>query len=51
MPDSARDALISGEWDATGLLLEHYEDVERVAARLPYVSGYGQWRLRQVRTR
>lgn len=40
IPDSARDALISGQWDATGLLLEHYEDVERVAAGLPYVHGF-----------
>ena len=40
MPDSGRDALISGQWDATGLLLEHYEDVEGVAARLPYVQGF-----------
>ena len=36
IPDSARDALVSGRWDATGLLLENYDDVERVAARLPY---------------
>jgi 3-isopropylmalate/(R)-2-methylmalate dehydratase small subunit len=40
MPDSARDALISGQWDATGLLLEHYEDVEGVIARLPYIQGF-----------
>jgi 3-isopropylmalate/(R)-2-methylmalate dehydratase small subunit len=36
LPDSARGALLSGDWDATGLLLSHYEDVERTAARLPY---------------
>jgi hypothetical protein len=40
MPDSARDALISGQWDATGLLLEHYEDVDRIAAALPYIQGF-----------
>jgi 3-isopropylmalate/(R)-2-methylmalate dehydratase small subunit len=40
MPESARDALISGQWDATGLLLEHYEVVEGVAARLPYIQGF-----------
>jgi 3-isopropylmalate/(R)-2-methylmalate dehydratase small subunit len=36
MPAPARAALLSGEWDATGLLLDRYEAVERVAARLPY---------------
>jgi 3-isopropylmalate/(R)-2-methylmalate dehydratase small subunit len=36
MPAPARAALLSGEWDATGLLLDRYEEVERVAARLPY---------------
>ena len=37
MPPGARDALLSGHWDATGLLLERYEDVERAAGRLPYL--------------
>jgi len=36
MPAPARAALLSGEWDATGLLLDRYDEVERVAARLPY---------------
>lgn len=40
MPDTARGALLSGHWDATGLLVDRYEEVERVAARLPYVSGW-----------
>jgi hypothetical protein len=31
---------VNGTWDATGLLLEHPEDVQSVAARLPYVSGW-----------
>ena len=39
MPDAARDALVSGAWDATGLLLDDYAQVEAVAARLPYVTG------------
>jgi 3-isopropylmalate/(R)-2-methylmalate dehydratase small subunit len=39
-PDAVRTALISGGWDATGQLLDRYEDVERVAASLPYVSGW-----------
>jgi len=40
MPESGRQALISGEWDATSLLLQHYEDVERVARALPYTHAF-----------
>ena len=40
MPPHARDALVTGAWDTTGLLLERYEDVNAVAARLPYVAGF-----------
>lgn len=40
MPPAARDAFLTGEWDATGLLLDDYAAVERVAARLPYVNGF-----------
>jgi 3-isopropylmalate/(R)-2-methylmalate dehydratase small subunit len=36
LPDSRRHALRSGEWDATGLLLDRYDEVMRVDARLPY---------------
>lgn len=37
---AARESFIDGTWDATGLLLERFEEVEAVAKRLPYV----QWR-------
>ena len=40
MPEAARSALRSGNWDATALLLDHYEDVEQTAARLPYLTGW-----------
>lgn len=40
MPGSVRSALLSGDWDATALLLDHYEQVELTAQRLPYVSGW-----------
>ena len=40
LPGAVRDAFVSGAWDTTGMLLEQYEDVRRVAARLPYVSGF-----------
>jgi len=41
VPSGARDAFLDGSWDATGLLLDRYEEVEAVAARLPYVHGHG----------
>jgi 3-isopropylmalate/(R)-2-methylmalate dehydratase small subunit len=40
MPEAARQALSTGNWDATGLLVDRYEEVERIAARLPYLSGF-----------
>lgn len=40
IPSAAREALLSGQWDATGLLREHPEDVARVASRLPYLRGF-----------
>ncbi len=36
MPGPAREALTSGHWDGAGLLLDRYDEVEQVAARLPY---------------
>jgi 3-isopropylmalate/(R)-2-methylmalate dehydratase small subunit len=39
LPPAAREAFLDGSWDATGLLLERFEDVDAVAGRLPYVSG------------
>jgi len=40
LPPHARDALLTGAWDTTGLLLERYGEVDAVAARLPYVGGF-----------
>ena len=39
LPAPAREAFLDGSWDATGLLLENYEEVRAVAARLPYVTA------------
>jgi 3-isopropylmalate/(R)-2-methylmalate dehydratase small subunit len=39
-PESTSQALMSGEWDATGLLLDRYEEVRAVATRLPYLRGF-----------
>jgi 3-isopropylmalate/(R)-2-methylmalate dehydratase small subunit len=40
MPPNVRDALLTGAWDTTGLLLDRYEEVDATAARLPYVSKF-----------
>ena len=40
MPAAARESFVNGTWDATGLLLDRYEDVRQVAARLPYLTGW-----------
>ena len=40
MPDAAREALLTGAWDGTGLLLDRYDDVRGVEARLPYLNGF-----------
>lgn len=42
VPTTVHAAFVSGQWDATGLLLDRYEDVEAVRARLPYVSGFSR---------
>lgn len=38
LPAAARDSFLDGSWDATGLLLDRYDEVEAVAARLPYLQ-------------
>jgi 3-isopropylmalate/(R)-2-methylmalate dehydratase small subunit len=40
IPDATRDALLSGAWDATSLLLENYQQVEARAAAIPYIAGF-----------
>jgi 3-isopropylmalate/(R)-2-methylmalate dehydratase small subunit len=40
LPAHARDALVTGTWDTTGLLLDRYGEVDAVAAKLPYISGF-----------
>lgn len=37
---ATREALLSGAWDPTTLLLENFADVEHVAARLPYLTNF-----------
>ena len=40
LPDATRDALLSGAWDATSLLLDNYDQVEARAAAIPYIAGF-----------
>lgn len=44
LPAAVREAFLDGSWDATGQLLHEFEQVQAVAARLPYISG---WRARR----
>ena len=40
LPDHVRDTLMTGAWDTTGLLLDNYEQVNAVAAKLPYLAEF-----------
>jgi 3-isopropylmalate/(R)-2-methylmalate dehydratase small subunit len=40
MPPALRDALVSGQWNPTAMLLDRFDEVRSVASRLPYVSGF-----------
>jgi 3-isopropylmalate/(R)-2-methylmalate dehydratase small subunit len=40
MPDPARQALVTGQWDGLGLLLDDLDAVRRHAAALPYSTGF-----------
>jgi 3-isopropylmalate/(R)-2-methylmalate dehydratase small subunit len=48
LPPAARESFLDGSWDATGLLLDRFEEVEAVAARLPYMKwqmAKGKWQM------
>jgi 3-isopropylmalate/(R)-2-methylmalate dehydratase small subunit len=40
LPPGARESFLEGTWDATALLLDKFDEVEAVAARLPYIAGW-----------
>ncbi len=40
IPENAREAFLSGNWDGTSMLLERFEEVEALAQRLPYVHDF-----------
>jgi 3-isopropylmalate/(R)-2-methylmalate dehydratase small subunit len=40
LPDTYRNALISGSWDSTALLRANLEQVKKTASNLPYMTGF-----------
>jgi len=40
LPDTLRDAFVSGQWNPTAMLLDKFDDVRAAAKRLPYVAGF-----------
>jgi 3-isopropylmalate/(R)-2-methylmalate dehydratase small subunit len=40
LADGHHHQLLTGTWNATGVLLEAGEAIDRVAKKLPYISGY-----------
>jgi 3-isopropylmalate/(R)-2-methylmalate dehydratase small subunit len=40
IPAHAREAFVSGAWDTTGMLLDRFDEVRGVAARLPYLIDF-----------
>ena len=40
LPAALRDGFLSGQWNPTAMLLDRFDEVRGVAARLPYVSGF-----------
>jgi 3-isopropylmalate/(R)-2-methylmalate dehydratase small subunit len=40
LPAALRDSFLSGQWNPTAMLLDHFETVRAVSAKLPYISGF-----------
>ena len=40
IPDGTREQLLEGSWNATAVLLDAGDAIERTAERLPYVTGF-----------
>ncbi|MGH7771465.1 MAG: 3-isopropylmalate dehydratase small subunit [Candidatus Binatia bacterium] len=40
IPESSRKALLDGSWDSTSMLRANLDKVKRVAAKLPYMTGF-----------
>jgi 3-isopropylmalate/(R)-2-methylmalate dehydratase small subunit len=40
LPSAARASFLDGSWDATGLLLDRFEQVEATMREIPYIRGW-----------
>jgi 3-isopropylmalate/(R)-2-methylmalate dehydratase small subunit len=40
LPPAMRESFLSGQWNPTAMLLHKFEEVQAVAARLPYLNGF-----------
>lgn len=40
LPPALREAFLSGQWNPTAMLLDRFDEVRAVAARLPYIRGF-----------
>jgi 3-isopropylmalate/(R)-2-methylmalate dehydratase small subunit len=40
LPPALRDGFLSGQWNPTAMLLQDFDEVRAVAARLPYLTGF-----------
>ena len=40
LPRALRDSFLSGQWNPTAMLLDRFDEVRAVAARLPYLNGF-----------
>ena len=40
LPPALHEAFVSGQWNPTAMLLEHFEQVRAVAERVPYLNGF-----------
>jgi 3-isopropylmalate/(R)-2-methylmalate dehydratase small subunit len=40
VPPALREGFLSGQWNPTAMLLDRFEEVRAVAARLPYIRGF-----------
>jgi 3-isopropylmalate/(R)-2-methylmalate dehydratase small subunit len=40
LPPALRDGFTSGQWNPTAMLLDNFDEVRAVAARLPYIRGF-----------
>jgi 3-isopropylmalate/(R)-2-methylmalate dehydratase small subunit len=40
LPPAQRDGFVAGQWNPTAMLLDRFDEVQAVAARLPYLRGF-----------